>query len=285
MFAQRADADIETIVVDDGSTDGTRELVRSYQQVTYLAQPNQGPASARNTGLEQAKGHFTAFLDADDLWPEGKLQKQLDLLHAHDDAALCFGDCRQFSDGGEADATLFAQLREDVADWGPGPYLPEAYERLLTANFITTGAVVARRKMLLALGGFDASLQLVEDLELWLRVARNAPILWTPEVCLLRRRHRDNLSRDQQAMSLAYLAVLARQQEAQTRGEVPQRLDFSGLIALEYAHMADRALLGQRPWEAIGWAWRGLRTRPSLGGAWRVAQGTAKWLRHRADKT
>jgi glycosyltransferase involved in cell wall biosynthesis len=278
VFSQQTEANMEVIVVDDGSTDGTRECVLAYPPAICLAQSNKGPAAARNVGMERGGGEFVAFLDADDLWPEDKLQRQVELLLRHDDAAMCFGDCRQFGDGVEPAGTLFEQLKNEVASWGSGPYLPKAYERLLTANFITTGSVVVRRDRLMALGGFDARLRLVEDLELWLRVARQAPILWTSEVCLLRRRHADNLSTDQQAMSLAYLGVLARQRTAQSRGEVSPALDFTGLMAREYTHMADRALLARRPGEATNWAWRGLKTRPSLGGAWRLAQGAGQWL-------
>lgn len=284
VFAQDMAGDMEVIVVDDGSTDDTRLRALAHPGVLCPSQSNQGPAAARNAGLDRARGEFVAFLDADDLWPAGKLRHQLDLLARHGEAGLCFGDCRQFGEGVAGTDTLFAQMREEVAAWGPGPYLPAAYERLLTANFITTGSVVARRERLLALGGFDARLRLVEDLELWLRLARQAPVLWTPEVCLLRRRHPDNLSRDQQAMSLAYLEVLARQRAAQARGEVPPGLDFTGLVARECAHMADRALLARRSGEALAWAWRGLRARPDPGGAWRLVQGVAQWFGGGAKK-
>src|SRR5512139_3128801 len=93
---QRTPFSLEIIVVDDGSTDGTLEKLRSTPGLTCLAQSKRGPAAARNAGIRHARGEYIAFLDADDLWPDGKLQKQVELLQRHPDAAMCFGDCRQF---------------------------------------------------------------------------------------------------------------------------------------------------------------------------------------------
>jgi hypothetical protein len=84
-------------------------------------------------------------------------------------------------------------------------------------------------------------------------------------------------------MSLAYLSVLARQCAAQDRGEVTRNVDIIGLMARECSHMADRFLLARRHNEALRWAWRGLSTRPSVGGAWRLTQGIGQWLIHRND--
>ena len=72
---------VEIIIVDDGSTDGTETVARSLPEtVRYLHQSNQGPAAARNRGIEHAQGSLIAFADADDLWPAGKLELQLPYL-------------------------------------------------------------------------------------------------------------------------------------------------------------------------------------------------------------
>ena len=75
--------ELEVVVVDDGSTDGTRDCISAFPKVVYLAQDNRGPAAARNAGIARSQGTFIALLDADDLWPKGKLQNQIELLQKH----------------------------------------------------------------------------------------------------------------------------------------------------------------------------------------------------------
>ncbi len=285
VFRQEVASAFEVIVVDDGSTDGTRDCLSAFPSVVYLAQSNLGPAAARNAGIARSRGTFIAFLDADDLWPAGKLQQQIGMLQQHPDAAMCFGDCRQFEGNNPWPQTLFEENRQDVSLWGTGPYLPEAYARLLTANFITTGSVVVLRQVLETLGGFDASLRRVEDLELWLRLARRHPILWCKDVCLLRRRHADNASVDAEAMSLAYLAVLKRQQDCGTAELARQGIALSALAAREYREMAERALAGRHSGRAIRWAWRSFTTQPTLRALGCLALGAVQKLRFGHTRT
>ena len=278
VFSQRPPPSLEVIVVNDGSTDGTLEKLRSVSGLICLTQSNRGPAAARNSGIRQARGEYIAFLDADDLWPEGKLQKQIELLQHHPDAAMCFGDCRQFEDGQPRARTLFEEGGYGEPSWGPGPYVPDAYARLIRNNFITTGSVVIRRQALETLGGFDERFRLVEDLELWLRVARHHSIIWCKEVCLLRRRHTGNTSREADAMSLAYLEVLKRQQACCGTGLARHDVDVNALVAREYREMAERALTVRRSRDAIRWAWQSFTTQPSLRALWNLALGVGHEL-------
>ena len=93
---QRGDFTLDTLVIDDGSRDDTVAIARGQAGVRVITQANRGPSAARNAGIAATTGEFIAFLDADDLWPVGKLDAQLDVLTRHPDAALAFGDCRQF---------------------------------------------------------------------------------------------------------------------------------------------------------------------------------------------
>jgi len=279
VFSQHPRLALEVIVVNDGSTDSTLDRLRTISGLTCLTQCNLGPAAARNAGIRQAQGEYIAFLDADDLWPLDKLQKQIALLQQHPDAAMCFGDCRQFNNEQQWPHTLFEEGGHAERDWGPGPFVPDAYFQLLRSNFITTGSVVVRRQILEDIGGFDESLGLVEDLELWLRIAHRYPILWSKDVCLLRRRHTGNLSRNAEAMSLAYLEVLKRQEACCSLELASHNIDLNAIVAREYREMAERALLGHYATSAIRWAWRSFATRPNLRALWCLALGTGQKLR------
>ncbi len=251
--SQAGEFTLETIVVDDGSTDGTAEVAREQAWLTCLIQPNRGPGAARNAGIAVARGEFIAFLDADDLWPAGKLAAQLPVLQQCPDAALVFGDCRQFDVGGPWPRSEFDAGGLGPAAWGAGPVVPDAYARLLEDNFITTGSVVLRREVLAQVGGFAEDLRLVEDLDLWLRIARGHPIAWCGQVCLLRRRHAANTSRDPEAMGLAYLEVLRRQ------GVAAPAATIRRLTAGEYRRLARTAFARGRIGLALQHAWRSLR--------------------------
>lgn len=273
---QRSSIAMEVIVVNDGSTDGTLEKLQGASGLTCLNQHNQGPSAARNVGIWQARGEYIAFLDADDLWPENKLQQQIALLRQHPDAAMCFGDCRQFTNDQLRPHTLFEESGYGERAWGEEPYVPNAYGQLLRNNFITTGSVVVRRQVLEALGGFDESLRLVEDLELWLRIARQHPIVWCKEICLLRRRHADNTSREAEAMSLAYLEVLRRQQACCSAELARRKIKLGPMVAREYREMAARALASPHSRQAMRWAWHSFTTRPSLRALWYLVRGIVK---------
>lgn len=246
---QVGEFELETLVVDDGSTDDTAAIAARYPDVKCISQPNRGPSAARNAGVAMARGEFIAFLDADDLWPPGKLAAQLETLRQHDDAAMAFGDCRQFDSSGARPRTEFEASGLGTAAWGAGGLVPNAYERLLAENFITTGSVVLPRAVLAEVGGFAEDMRLAEDLELWLRIACRHPIAWCGQVCLLRRRHAANTSRDAEAMGQAYLDVLNRQ------GAAAPAATIRRLAASEYRRLAKAALAQGQMGQALRRAW------------------------------
>ena len=276
---------LETIVVDDGSSDATPDIARRHPGVTCLSQAQRGPSAARNAGIAAARGEFIAFLDADDLWPPGKLVAQVDVLLRHPEIALVFGDCRQFDHRGPWSDTLFEAGGLGTAAWGAGQVIPDAYARLLEDNFITTGSVVMRRAVLADVGGFAEDLRLVEDLELWLRIARRHPLAWCGQVCLLRRRHAANISGDPEAMSLAFLEVLHRQ-GARNSSEAPatQDTNLRCLEAREYLHLAKLALSRGRARTGMQFAWRSLAARPSARASWQLGRAAVMLITQAAGQ-
>lgn len=86
--------DIELIIVDDGSTDGTRDIIKSYQNIKYIYEENRGQAVARNLGIEHSKGEYIAFLDADDLYVSDKIEKQVEVLEKNKDIDVVYNDLK-----------------------------------------------------------------------------------------------------------------------------------------------------------------------------------------------
>jgi hypothetical protein len=257
---------LEVAVVDDGSTDRTVEIASRFPGVTCVRTAHHGPAAARNAGIAATTAPLIAFIDADDVWPPDKLSMQADMLRQHPAAAMAFGDCRQFDRHGPRERTEFEANGFGRARWSTA-LVADAYISLLQENFITTGSVLMRRDALQCVGGFSEDLRLVEDLELWLRIARRFDIAWCPEVCLLRRRHDMNASRDPEAMGEAYLAVLQRQADLPPPGPVAPRALLRRLMAREHRDMARTALRSGRIADARRHAWLAVTSDPGLANA------------------
>jgi glycosyltransferase involved in cell wall biosynthesis len=254
----------EVVVVDDASNDATAEIAAAHAGVRLLKLPaNRGPSAARNAGIDAASGSYVAFLDADDLWPQGRLAAGLAILQAHPDIGLVFGDCALFDDAGERSASFFADAGLDDAFWGDGLRIVDQDLKLFRLNYIPTGAVLVEREQLRAVGGFDPARRLVEDLELWLRLApicrfAHVPSLWQHKRC-----HGANASNRREAMSLANLAVLDEHWRPRRRALRRRGLRLRGYFAYEYLLLGD---LRARAGDARGarrWYLRALRTAPS----------------------
>jgi glycosyltransferase involved in cell wall biosynthesis len=187
-------ADVEVIVADDGSTDRTAEVVgRLGARVRLVSQANAGHAAARNLGLAHARGELIAFLDADDLWHPAKLERQVALLDAQPEVSMCFTLLRDFVDGRDDPASLFADAARDAAV--PG---------------YSSVTMLARRALFSSIGSFDESLAHGNDRDWFLRAVEvGARKELLGEVLVLRRLHADNRSRATAPASRAeYVRIL-----------------------------------------------------------------------------
>jgi len=277
VFGQEGRFALDVIVVDDGSSDETVKICRAYE-LRCFEQENRGPAAARNVALDHARGEFIAFLDSDDLWPAGKLARQLDFLQAHAEIGLVVGDCRQFDEGGHFSSTFFESSGRDPDYWEDPVRIKRAYAKLIDANFVTTGAVVMRRSSAELAGRFDEDLRLVEDLEYWLRAALVTAFGYVMDVCLLRRRHGENTSRDQIAMSLAHLRVLGKHLRDFSAQAAAQGANMHGRMVREYQELGHLYSREQDYREAMRAYGRALCRGPSLRSAYYLSGAVVGWL-------
>jgi glycosyltransferase involved in cell wall biosynthesis len=183
---------LELIVVDDGSTDRTAEIARSFPEVRYFHQSNQGVATARNTGLAAAHGEFLAFLDADDLWEPDKLSLQTEYQRNHPEIDYSFVKLINFLEPGIEKPWW---LRDDQLQVGQPDYSPVT--------------MLARKSVFDRVGNFDTSFKVGEDTD-WFSRAMDAGIKagFLPQVCVRRRIHGGNLSYEKPSIRLHVLAKI-----------------------------------------------------------------------------
>ena len=167
---------IEVLVIDDGSTDSSGEIARSFAEVRYFRQDNAGPASARNLGLLNARGEFIACLDADDIWMPRKLSLQVRYLLDHPEARFVLTLQRMFVESGIAKP---GWVKDELLTTDSVGYLPST--------------LVARTSLFAKIGGFDTRIQLNEDVEWFFRAQETGvPMGVVQEVLLHKRVHDSN---------------------------------------------------------------------------------------------
>ena len=179
-------SDWELIVVDDGSTDHTREVVAQFQDsIRYIYQKNQGPAAARNTGIRHARGRFIAFLDSDDQWLENKLAEQIKVLSAQPEMKICHTDEIWIRNGVRVNQK---KIHQKYGGW--------IYQRCLPLCIISPSAVVIHRDVFEKVGLFDETMTVCEDYDLWLRVCHQFPVAFIEKPLIVKYGgHADQLSR------------------------------------------------------------------------------------------
>lgn len=182
---------IETIVVDDGSTDETLALARTFEEhmpgLQVFSQPNQGVAAARNMAITVSSGELIAFLDADDRWLPDKISAQVEIFQFEPSLGLVHCDFVFVDEFGKA-----------LPDWPRRSRLEEGDILLefICDFFLITSTVMVPRRVLETVGGFDESLRVGEDNELFLRIVSRFQVGCEARVLLERTVRPDSLSRE-----------------------------------------------------------------------------------------
>jgi glycosyltransferase involved in cell wall biosynthesis len=187
----------EIIVVDDGSTDSTLEILKCFdnqEQIRVVTQVNAGAGAARNHGLKHAKGTYIAFLDSDDFWVPGKLRLQIEYLEEKPKVGAVSSKWLLW----HADAGGRFLLPELPPVNKPFSTVPEdsgwIYTRLLLECRLLTSTLVLRRSVMEQVGGFDEDLVRGQDYDYWLRLSRASEIHKLDRELVLYRIHADNIA-------------------------------------------------------------------------------------------
>lgn len=245
-------ARFEVIVVDDGSTDDTPEILASYgPRIRAFHKPNGGGASAINLGIRQARGDWIAWLSADDLWEPTNLERQVGVIEERPFIGLLYSDFATIDAAGNVTSRVHLP---------PPPTRPARVVALMRRCFINGCASLIHRDVFADVGLFDEADRVAYDYDMWLRIIPRFEIRYLPETLAYYRVHSGQLSRRWEVMDRARRRV---------RSRAIRRLE-SGL-AFRSAFFLAKDLAAILPW----------KLKPSGGGysLSRVALGLADGFR------
>jgi glycosyltransferase involved in cell wall biosynthesis len=187
--------DFELIVVDDGSTDNTREVVDSFQdsRIRYICLENRGAAAARNNGIQASSGEYVAFLDSDDVLLKKALESGVQVLDRHPEVAFSCGQIYRMDEKGRVFGVRKLRCRHASIRQGT----EEIVQFLVYGNHINTMTVMARRSCLFEVGLFDTTFRYgSEDFDLFVRLAKKYAVAYIAKPIAKAREHSGRISNE-----------------------------------------------------------------------------------------
>lgn len=169
-------AKVEIIVVDDGSNDQTRAMVRQkFPDINYIYQSNTGVSAARNKGIAASNSEWLAFLDSDDEWLAGKLDVQIKALQKQPKYQICHSEERWISNGKKINPKL---CHQKTGGW--------IFRHCLPLCVISPSSVLINRRVFADVGNFDEDLPACEDYDMWLRITAKYPVLYISDAQIIK---------------------------------------------------------------------------------------------------
>jgi len=190
----------EIILVDDGSTDNTSEVLSNFgDQISVIYhRENRGLSAARNAGIRVSKGKYVAFLDADDVWMPNKLRLQVKLLDQNSDVGLVFSDMTYFGKRCGSKKRAFQEV---------SPSSGKVFKDLFVKDFIPMPTVIVRKICFEKVGLFDESLTSCEDHDMWVRIAKFFKVDYVDAPLAKYRLHERNMSKKREKMLIQFIRV------------------------------------------------------------------------------
>jgi glycosyltransferase involved in cell wall biosynthesis len=243
------------LLIDDGSTDNTAEVVAPFlarlgSKLRYIRQENRGLPAARNTAIRNSTAEFLALLDADDIWLPCRLAESVAMLEARPQAGVAYGLVTHMDSEGRPGSTF-----EGNQSHAEGRIASQIYMRRVELPCPT---VTFRRRSVDEVGLFDETMRATEDRDLWLRIALRYEVAFIPKVLAYYRVSPNSMSANAQRMLQAQMHFIRKHYGSEGCGLIPRQI----ARARAYKQRADALKAQSKPWAALRSALRGVALYP-----------------------
>jgi len=247
---------LEIIVIDDGSTDGTEVALKSYEgRIRYLKKENGGVSSARNAGIRASTGEYIAFLDSDDYWRKDKIRRQVECATNNPEAGLIYSDILCVNDAG-----LRMTRRQMVHEFHRG----NVFRQLFKRTFVPTCSVVAKRACFDRVGLFDESMKCGEDGDMWLRIAAEYTFEYLDSVLAVHKLD-SHVSLSGDGIKMLCAAIAYRERAMARRDDLISEFKDEAMATMSqlYACAAEMMLDKDEAGKAASYVVRSIKSRPA----------------------